>query len=103
MPDSQICLGTKATFGHVVTCKGAGNEGIVSDMAVNDAEWLGHTRVIMKADNEPAVQALVHQSFELAKVEVKDLEQATRENPPAYNSQANGGTEAGVRVIRGLL
>jgi hypothetical protein len=97
------CHKSKAIFAHVVPCKGADEQGIVADMVVDDIEWLGHTRIILKTDNEPAVQALAKQALELAKVEVKELEQATTENPPAYDSQANGGTEVGVRVIRGMM
>ena len=97
------CHKSKGIFAHVVPCKGADEAGIVADMVVDDIEWLGHTRIILKADNEPAVQALARQALELAKVEVKELEQATTESPPAYDSQANGGTEVGIRVIRGML
>ena len=97
------CHKSKAIFAHVVPCEGVDEQGIVADMVVGDIEWLGRTRLIVKADNEPAVQALARQALELAKVEVKDLEQATHEEPPAYDSQANGGTEVGVRVIRGML
>ena len=38
-----------------------------------------------------------------AKVECKDLEQLTKEDPAAYDSQANGGTEVGVQIVRGML
>ena len=78
-------------------------DGFVVDLVVNIIEWLGHSRLILKSDNEPAVKALVRASLEMAKVEVKAIEQITSESPPAYDSQANGGTEVGVRVIRGLL
>ena len=73
------CHKSRAIFAHVVPCKGADEQGIVADMVVSDVEWLGHTRIIIKADNEPAVQALARQALELAKVEIKDLEQATHE------------------------
>ena len=46
-----------AVFAHVVPCKGVVEEGLVVDIVVRDIEWLGHTRFILKADNEPAVQA----------------------------------------------
>ena len=73
----------------MVPCKGAGEQCIVADMVVDDVEWLGHTRIIMNADTEPAVQALTRQAFDLAKVGAKEFEQATHEHPPAHDSQAN--------------
>ena len=39
----------------------------------------------------------------MIKVEVNAVEQVTRESPPTHASQANGGTEVGVRIIRGML
>ena len=41
--------------------------------------------------------------IELAKVECKSFEHLTKEQPAAYDSQSNGGTEVGVRLVRGLL
>jgi hypothetical protein len=57
----------------------------------------------MKSDNEPAIQALVARVIELAKIECKDFVQLTREQSAAYDSQSNGGTEVGIRLVRGLL
>jgi hypothetical protein len=97
------CNSTKALFGHVIPCKGADEDGIVADMVVQDVLWLGHTRVILKADGEAAIQALVRRAMELARVECKELDQLAKEDPAAYDSQSNGGTEIGVRMIRGLF
>ena len=47
---------------------------------------MGHTRIIPKADNEPAIQALARRATELAKVELKDVEQVSKEDPLAYDS-----------------
>ena len=97
------CLKSKSIFSHVVPVKGVDEDGFVVDLVVNIVEWLGHSRLILKADNEPAIQALIRASLEMIKVEVKDVEQITSESPPAYDSQANGGTEVGVRIVRGML
>ena len=97
------CYASKAIFGHVVPCKGIDEDNLVVDMILQDLEWLGHTRIIMKADNEPALQALAKRAIELAKVELKDLEQMSKEDPVAYDSMSNGGTEVGVRLLRGLF
>jgi hypothetical protein len=90
------CYVSKAVFGHVIPRKGLDEDGIVVDKILHDLEWLGHTRLIVKADNEPAIQALARRAIELAKVELKDLEQVSKEDPVAYDSMTNGGTEVGV-------
>jgi hypothetical protein len=90
-------------FGHLVPQKGLDERNIACDFVLGDLEWLGHTRVIVKADNEPAVQALVNRVVELAKIECSGFDQLAKEQPAAYDSQSNGGTEVGVRLARGLL
>ncbi len=97
------CLKTKAVFAHVIQRKGVNENDVVIDTLLADLAWLGHTRIIVKADGEPALQALVHRVMELAKVDFKDLEQMTKEDPATYDSQSNGGTEVGVRLVRGML
>ena len=97
------CFLTKAVFAHVVPQKGLDEDNLVADLVVTDLAWLGHTRVIVKADGEPALQALVRRVLEIAKVECRDLEQLAKEDPAAYDSQSNGGTEVGVRLVRGLF
>ena len=97
------CFASKNVFGHVVPRKGLDEDGIVVTMILRDLEWLGHTRVIIKADNEPAIQTLAQRVTELAKVEIKDMAQVSREDPAAYDSMSNGGTEIGVQLLRGLF
>lgn len=97
------CHKSRVIFAHVVPCTGADEQGIVADMVVYDIDWLGQTPTTLNADNGPPAQALARQALELAKVEGVELEHATHEGPPASGSQANGGTEVGVRVTRGML
>ena len=52
------CHKSKAIFAHVVPCKGAGEQVIMSAMVVDDVEWLGHSRVIMMAGSEPAASVV---------------------------------------------
>ena len=93
------CLKRKVLFAHVVPCKGADENVIVADMVLQDVGWLGHTRLILKADREPAVQALVKAALGMVKVDCKHVEQVSAETPPTYDSQANGGIEVGIRII----
>ena len=96
------CLKLKAIFAHVVPCKGADEEGLVTNMIIRDGEWLGHTRFILKADNEPALQALVKAVLQMIKIDCKHVEQVSAEAPPTYDSQANGGIEVGIRIVLGF-
>ena len=97
------CYVSKAVFGHVIPRKGLDEDGIVVEKILQNLEWLGHTRIIVKADNEPSIQALARRAIELAKVEIKDLDQVSKEDPVAYDSMTNGGTEVGVGLMRGLF
>jgi hypothetical protein len=97
------CLKRKVLFAHVVPCKCADENGIVADMVLQDIEWLGHKRLILKADREPAIQALVKAALTMTKVDCSHVEQASAETPPTYDSQANGGIEVGIRILRGTL
>ena len=72
-------------------------------MVMADIAWLGHSRLIVKVDDEAALQALVKQSFEILRVKCEAVESAFQEQPPTYDSQANGGTEVGVHLIRGFF
>ena len=67
------CSWTKCVFAHVVPQKGLDEENVAVDMLLADLEWLGHTRLIIKSDNEPSVQALVKRTIALAKSECRDL------------------------------
>ena len=93
------CFQTKAIFAHLVPQKGLDEHNVACDFVLGDLEWLGHSRVIINADNGPAAQALVNRVVELAKIECKGFEQLSPEQPAAYDSQSNGGTEVGVRRV----
>ncbi len=62
---------------------------------------MGHTKLTLKCDNEPAVKQLVEYTLEKLRMDVKDLETITKEHPERYESQSNGMVEAGIRIPRG--
>ena len=97
------CSHTKCVFAHVVPKKGIDGENIAVDMILNDLEWLGHTRIILKSDGEPAIRAVVRRTINLAKAECRDIQQISKEESASYDSQSNGSTEIGVRIIRGMF
>ncbi len=97
------CWASKNIFAHVVPCKGADEEMFAAKLVAADIEWLGHTKLTLKADNEVAVKALARQVVRLIKEKCDDLENVQQESPPAWDSQSNGGTEVGVRLVCGLF
>jgi len=95
------CSATKMIFAHVVPIKGTGEEGHVCDLIASDIQFLGHTKLILKADNEPALQKVITETIRRLRITVEDLDSLTRENPEPYESQSNGLIEVGVRNLRG--
>ncbi len=97
------CSSTKAIFGHVVPCKGSDEDGYVANLVAEAVSWLGHVKLILKADNEKSLQSLVVRALEVIRVKCEKVENVSKEQPPKYDSQSNGATEIGVRLIRGLF
>ncbi len=84
---------TKCVFAHVVPQKGVDEDKFAVDLAVKDVLWLGHTKVILKGDNEKPLLKLLRVALASLRIE---LAGAAEEHPPDYDSQASGGTEVGV-------
>ena len=97
------CWESKTIFAHVVPCKGHDEEAYVANLLTDDIAWLGYSTMIMKADNENAIQAIVTAVIARVRARMGGSVTVRREEPPAYDSQANGGTEVGVRNVRGLF
>ena len=57
-------------------------------------------RVLLKCDTEPSTLALLRASLAILKVEGLD---ASPELPTPRDPQANGGTEIGVKHVKGKL
>ena len=92
------CTSTKSIVAFVVPKKGVDDLYGVGRV-VDFVRWLGHSRVIMRADNEPALLAVMREAVRTLKVEVIS---ASDESSAAYDSRSNGAAEVGVRIIRGL-
>ena len=92
---------TKAVFGHVVPQKGVDAKKFAIDALVSDIVWLGHTKVVLKSDNEPAILKLLTES--LRELRIQGLESVMSENSPEYDPQANGSAELGVQIVQGIL
>ena len=48
-----------AMFAHLIVSKGVGAEGSATEGIVEDLDWLGYTRLLLKSYNEPAVVQLL--------------------------------------------
>jgi len=92
---------SKYVGAHVVPAKGVGDDRYAVEKLRRDILWLGYSKVILKADNEPSIVALLGEVLKGLKVEV--LDQAASAAPPAYDSKANGSVENAVRLVQGLL
>ena len=64
---------------------------------------MGHVKLIIKSDQETALTALITRALQLLRCQVEGLESVGTEHSQAYDSQASGGTEVGVRILRGLF
>jgi hypothetical protein len=98
------CYSTRNIWGHVVPVNGADEDDFVVNCAVADILWLGHTQLIIKGDNEPALQALIARSLEAFRIKTAEDDNVTKiakEDPAPYASQGNGGVEVGIMVLRG--
>ena len=89
---------TKAMFAHVVPCKGIDEDRHVVDLVRTDIEWMGHVRLLLKSDNEPAVKRLLEQTLVALKLRVESLEHISKEFPGRYESQSNGMVESAAKI-----
>ena len=96
------CSATKCVFGHVVPVKGDDEDKFAANLVSRDVAWLGHVKLLLKTDNEVSLQAFATAALQLLKCQVQELDTAALEHPQAYDSQSNGVTEVGVRILRGL-
>ena len=94
------CSNTKCIFAHAIPCKGVDEERHVIDLLCNDVAWLGHSRVILKTDGEPAILAVAKQALSALRFRVEAMESASSETSQPYDSQANGAVESGIRNLR---
>ena len=87
---------TLQTFAHLCRCKGPGDEWVV-DKIMEDLATLGHTKLIMKTDGEPALVKVMEA------VQGKREHQTIPKHPPAYDPQANGVIEKAVDDVMGQI
>ncbi len=82
------CFEAKDIWAHCVPVKGADEEDYSAGFVSAAVMWLGHLEVILKGDNEPALQALVERTLTMLRVKVQEedpnvnLKKLSKEVPP---------------------
>ncbi len=97
------CYETRNVFAHVVPCKGPDEDNYVIDLICSDVAWLGHTKLLLKSDNERPLLSLVARALQAIRCKVDLVDKVSDEHSQEYDSQSNGGTEVGIRAVRGLF
>ena len=96
------CMMTKNLMTHVFPQKGNDEEQYCANLVVEDLKWLGHTRLILKSDNEKSIGALRMRVARIMKVQ-EHVVNVQEETPNTYDSQSNGGVEVEIRLVRGMF
>ena len=80
----------KCIFAHAVPQKGVDPEGFVVERVKEDIVWLGHSQVVIRRDNEPALAKVVDKVVKV----LKDAEGVTAsyEGSVPYDPQTNGAS-----------
>ena len=81
------------------TCKATSNDKCAAERIVDDIVYLGHTRVILRSDNEPALLALVTDA--LKGLRIQSLDSAAAEGSVPYDPQTAGAAEVSVKNLKG--
>ena len=101
------CHESNAIFSHNVPVKGRDEDNYVAGLLATDVEFMGHAELILKTDNEPAVLALATAALLNIRIDAQKDESPARsvsmEHSAEHESQSNGGTECGIRAVRGMF
>ena len=99
------CHESKAVFAHNVPVKGRDEDNYVASLIATDVEFMGHVKVTFKTDNEPALLALATAALLNIRIDAQKDDSPVRsvsiEHSAEHESQSNGGTECGIRAVRG--
>merc|ERR1712127_212290 len=92
------CGSTKSMFAHAVPRKGADADGYIVEQLMLDILWLGHARVVVRSDNEPALLQVIDRV--MAALKMKGVSAASEGSVP-YDPQSNGAAESTVKLLKG--
>ena len=91
----------RGPYAHAVYAKGAGADGYAAARIVEDIEFAGHTKVILRSDNEPALLQVV--SDALKTLRIQEIDTASSEGSVPYDPQTAGAAEVTVRNLKGQV
>ena len=95
------CGATGCLFAHAVPAKGVDEGGYIVEQLKNDILWLGHSKVVIRSDNEPALVKVVDKAVRALKL--AGLASASSEGSVPYDPQTNGHAESAVGVIKAMF
>ena len=95
-----MCSATKALFAFAVPRKGDDADGFAAKSLFDNISWLGHSRIAIRSDNEPAIVRLVAAAANLLRLSGVDV---TIEGSVPYDPQTNGAAESAVKRVKGGL
>ena len=91
------CRSSRCPFKHVVPSKTTSMDKFAAERIVEDIVYLGHTRVRLRSDNEPALVALVGDA--LKGIRIQQLDSAAAKGSVPYDVQTAGAAEVSVRNL----
>ena len=94
---------SKTVFAHAVVANGSDEDGYAVSTFAGDIAWLGHTQIVFKSGNEPAIVKVLKDSLRTARVEVEELEQIQEEQSVKYDSESNRDVENAVKQVTKFL
>ena len=94
------CSATQCLFAHIVPQKGVDSDGYAVEQLKKDILWLGHAKVVIRSDNEPAILRMVDKVTQALRAS-GGIESASSEGSVPYDPQTNGMAEGAVRLIKG--
>jgi hypothetical protein len=92
------CHASKCIFAHVVPQKGVDTTLYAVERLKRDVMWLGHTRIVLKSDNERAILALLRTTLRVLQKEV-EIDNVQESHPAAYDPSSNGSTENAAKQV----
>ena len=81
--------------------KGVDVSGYVVDQLKQDILWLGHSKVIIKSDNEPSIVQVVQAT--VGALKMAGVTSVSSEGSVPYDPQTNGAAESAVKMLKGTV
>ena len=97
----MYCGATQTPFANAVPHKGADADGYVVECVRQNVLWLGHSRVTIRSDNEPALLQVVSRA--VAALKMSGVDNVVDEGSVPYDPQSNGAAEVTVRLMKGMF